>query len=116
MSQEILDSRILQEEINKLEEKQKKELENLDLEDIERLKNLLKLKQNFDKETWDFGITFVASWYFEDYIRDYAYGCGIVDKNSIINNYIDWDAFVKDVKQDYCSINIDNEMYFYQEV
>lgn len=62
---------------------------------------------------WEYGETFIRDDYFEDYARELAEDCGMVDPNAgWPNNHIDWEAAADELKADYNSYEFDGETYW----
>lgn len=63
-------------------------------------------------EDWEHGLTFVSDYHFKDYARSMAEDCGMIDPESSMANYIDWDAWARDVRMDYSSVEIAGVTYW----
>lgn len=61
----------------------------------------------------DFEPTLIHETYFEDYARELADDCGMLDKDAgWPANHIDWDAAADELKQDYTTVEYDGATYF----
>ncbi len=61
----------------------------------------------------DFEPTLIHETYFEDYARELADDCGMLDKDAgWPANHIDWDAAADALKQDYTTVEYDGDTYF----
>jgi hypothetical protein len=110
-SEDILDSRDIQERIDELFEVEESELEDYELEE---LNNLVRIKDEIgDDQNWKFGIVFIRDSYFEEDSEEFAYDCGGVDRDGSMIQYIDWERFAEDRKIYFQSIDFDGETYWY---
>jgi hypothetical protein len=109
-SEDILDSRNIQERIDELSEVEESELEDYELEE---LNNLIGIKDGIgDNENWEFGITFIRDSYFEEDSEEFAYDCMGIERGGM-TQYVDWGRFAGDRKNDFQSIDFDGETYWY---
>lgn len=83
-------------------------------DDAAELKALLALQDEASgSPDWTFGEALIRDSYFEDYARDLAEDIGAMPKdNSWPASYIDWDAAVDALKQDYMSVDFDGVEYW----
>jgi hypothetical protein len=56
--------------------------------------------------------TAIPDYDFENYAMDLARDVGMVDKDSIIYSYVDWESFAGDLKGDYSSFEYEGETYW----
>ena len=111
MTQDILDSRDLQEEIEELESIEERD----DAEQV-RLDELLELKEDTEDSGWEYGIIFISDDDFEDYAVELAEEIGSISNNaSWPYTCIDWEKAAKELKQDYNSIVFNGTDYWYRE-
>jgi len=61
---------------------------------------------------WEHGVSFVSDYHFKDYAREIAEDCGMIDRESSMANYIDWDAWARDVRMDYSSVEVNGTTYW----
>lgn len=143
MSNNILDSRQLEEEltelleqfedwksnltdeqIHKLAEKidcavidltEEDFLLELDSSDGERIKEIRNLKEEI--YGWKDGVTFVKDSYFEEFARDEAENIGAFNarENSWPYSCIDWEKAADQLKDNYSSVEFDGLMYWYRD-
>jgi hypothetical protein len=60
-------------------------------------------------------LIFIADSYFERYAQEFAYDIGAINiYQSWPNNCIDWEQAASQLKQDYSSVTIDGEDYWYR--
>ena len=110
-TQEILDSRDIQERIDELDGLSESRIEEYE---VEELKNLLSIKDAVgDDESWGFGIVFIRDSYFEEDAEEFAYDCMGIDRNGQMTMYVDWARFAEDRKVDFQSIDFDGVEYWY---
>jgi len=114
-----LDLRELADELADLEDEAEGlgEGESLDEDDAERLAALRSLQDDLGGDMRlaardDAGLIHENEW--EDYCRELASDLGYLegdDKNPLLN-YIDWERWAEDCKQDYCEHEFDGETYY----
>lgn len=116
----IFDSRDVQDRIDELQmefdswKEVNLESEDDEFEDYEELQTLNDFKDEVNSSEWKYGIGFINESYFIDYAEEFANDCGYVDKESVISQFIDWNAFAEWIRQDYTSIEFDGETYYYR--
>lgn len=90
------------------------EWENTVGSDADELKNLIDLREQFDRE-WIDGITFVKDSYFEEFAEDEADQLGLIkDGGGWPYNCIDWQRAAEQLQQDYSQVEFDGETYWYR--
>lgn len=86
----------------------------LDDEDRARLTALESLRDEFDARDWRDGVTLIPEGDFEDYARETAIDCGMIDARSRMASYIDWSKWARDCQSDYSVVDFDGETYYYR--
>lgn len=61
---------------------------------------------------WKDGTTLIRESYFTEYAEDYADSVGLIDHDSALAPYVDWERFASDIKSDYSTIEIEGETYY----
>jgi hypothetical protein len=62
---------------------------------------------------WEYGLTFIADFYFEDYAQELAEDIGAIDRTSEWPaNHIDWEAAADALKPDYAEFVFRGETYW----
>ncbi len=64
---------------------------------------------------WRDGVTFIPENDFKDYAEELAYDIGVVNRDSQITVYIDWESWADDVKMDYSVVEFDGDTYWWRE-
>lgn len=110
---EYLDLRNLSKELYKLRERK----EVLDDEELDRLNDLLELEKHFDGDLDKASkneptLILKADWV--NHCKDLADDCGYLTYNSPLENYIDWERWADDMKQDYDEVEFGGETYLYR--
>ena len=118
-SEDVIDSRDIEERIKYLETELEKEDELYTGEHDElktELAKLTTLKEDIDnKEEWEFGITLINETYFEDYAREEAKDLGAIkDDFGWPANHINWEAAAEELLIDYTSVEFDGVTYYYR--
>ncbi len=117
-TQDCIDSRNIEERIKYLEEQADKEehYTGEHEDEKEELQKLKALKEAVgDDENWEFGITFIAESYFEDYAREFAEDIGAIKKDGEWpTNCIDWESAANELKIDFSEVDFDGETYYYR--
>ena len=109
-SQDILDSRDIQERIDYLES-----LEDADEADKEELGELVALKEEAFSSEWECGITFISEDSFEDYAREFAEDIGAIqDDTNWPSNCIDWEQAARELRMDYTEVDFDGVAYLFR--
>jgi DNA repair exonuclease SbcCD ATPase subunit len=98
------------------------EIEDLDDEcedlnsDLQELKELLEKLENIRSEVPEFsdGNTLVRSDVWEDYVKDLLEDCGDIPSDLPHYIVIDWDATSENIAQDYGTIEIDGDRYYFR--
>lgn len=100
---------------NKAEEKW---LETEEGKELKQLTEILEeLKGNGGDEQWNgdwYPITLINSDYFTDYTKELLDDCGYIPKEFPWWIDINWESTAENVKQDYASIDIGDETYYYR--
>lgn len=85
-----------------------------DTDEGAELKVLLALQEEASgSPDWEYGEALIHDDYFEDYARELAEDCGMVDPNAKWPNiHIDWAAAAEALKQDYTYVDFDGQDYW----
>jgi len=131
-SKECVDSRDLQERIEKLEafiimQYMDEQNFNFSIEDLEQSDDYLELRQlkEFKSECdmsngdrFEDGQTIVHEDYFEDYAKEQAESCGYMNSGSNersqnpLENHIDWESWAEALKEDYIEVEYCGGAYY----
>lgn len=130
---DVIDTRDLQDLIEQLENDINcltNEIENLDeaeneseyqekTEQLENMQNDLSILENIKDEVgseFEHGESLIAEDYFTDYQRELLIDCGYLDRNLpwFIESNINWDGVANDLKQDYSTIEIEGQTYYFR--
>lgn len=118
---DYLDLRDLVQELEEL--RLKADDGELDEDEIDRLEVLEQLESDIDQETGsslerfaDDEPTAIPDSEFEDYCRELAEDCGYVDDQSPLSNYVDWERWADDCKQDYTEFEFEGVTYWVRYV
>ena len=86
---------------------------NTSMDDAVRLISLLRFRDEAQECTreWIYGAQFVLEDKFTEYARQIAEETGMVDLNSNMSNYIDWEVFAHDLKMDYSEFTFEGYTY-----
>lgn len=86
---------------------------NTSMDDATRLISLLRFRDEAQKCTreWIYGAQFVLEDKFTEYARQIAEETRMVDLNSNMSNYIDWEVFAHDLKMDYSEFTFEGYTY-----
>jgi hypothetical protein len=128
-SEDILDSRDLNELLERLEgerdgiaedgesdDEVAASLKEWDEDNGELLKALQELRDECEGSGWQHGIGFIRDSYFKDYAQELADDIGAIDKNaSWPNTCIDWDKAASELQTDYTSTEIGGIDYWWRE-
>lgn len=116
-SEDILDTRDLETIRNRL----KKDLKGIkraknDDESIQASFELLDLLDELEQEVpeWERGNALIREDHFEDYAQQEAEDCGFIDDDNPLLSFIDWSAWAANLLNDYSSIEIGDETYYYR--
>ena len=123
MSEDILDSREIEEKIEELREQvEQADLDEIDSsEDTEELEMLLAFKADavseIGEDEWEWGITFISDNYFVDYTEELAKDLGYIngETEGWPFRHIDWDEAADDLKNDYSELKLGSEIYWGRE-
>lgn len=118
-----MDSRDLQERIEELEELFLNDegqidddlYQDLSNSEREEYEELLNLKEECEGYGWEHGIYFIKEYEFYDYCKELAHDCGMVDENSPLSNFIDWNSWANACEMDYSSVDFEGETYLFRE-
>ena len=88
-------------------------------EELQTLENLLEeLNGCGGDEQWEgdwYPLTLIRDSYFEDYARELAEDCGMINDNAgWPNNCIDWEKAARELQYDYSSVDYDDVTYWYR--
>ena len=76
---------------------------------------LFKKISDFGGDDPEDGVQLIADSYFEDYARDFAEDCGMLDRNATWpQTCIDWEQAARELRMDYTSVEIDGHTYWYR--
>ena len=119
-NKDLFDSREIDERIDELEcmalESEDGDLDpNLDEEEREEYDALITLRDDCGSSEWEYGVTFIAESYFEEYAQDLAEDLGLVDRENSMSPYIDWAAWARDCQMDYSSVVLDDCMFYFRD-
>lgn len=108
-----IDLRDLNEEFEVLKEREADEDDELNEDELERLAALRELDNDLqDLASWAYNEpNAIAEPEFEEYAEELAYDIGMVERDSQIANYIDWEKWARDVKYDYTSFEFEGRTY-----
>ena len=68
-----------------------------------------------EQDAADYGEAFIAEWHFEDYARELAEDLGTIDADANWPlTYIDWPAAARALQQDYTSIELEGNTFWYR--
>ena len=86
---------------------------NTSMDDAVRLISLLRFRDEAQECTreWIYGAQFVLEDKFTEYARQIAEETRMVDLNSNMSNYIDWEVFAHDLKMDYSEFTFEGYTY-----
>ena len=86
---------------------------NTSMDDAVRLISLLRYRDEAQECTreWIYGAQFVLEDKFTEYARQIAEETRMVDLNSNMSNYIDWEVFAHDLKMDYSEFTFEGYTY-----
>lgn len=111
MTNEILDSRDLEDELTQLLE----DKENGDDYDQDRLKALEELKAELEGCGWEYGIALIPESEWQDYAEELFDECYAGRLPDSIKNYIDYEQFAEDLTQDYSIVTFEDVDYYWRE-
>lgn len=60
---------------------------------------------------WNGGETLIHEDKFVEYIQEWAYDTGRVERDSTVANYMDWDKYAADMEGDYMDVEFDGNSY-----
>ncbi len=123
MSEDILDSREIEEKIEELREQiEQADLDEIDSsEDTEELEMLLAFKADavseIGEDEWEWGICFISDNYFVEYTEDYAKDLGLIngETEGWPFRHINWDEAADELKNDYSEVKMGSEIYWGRE-
>ena len=108
--QDIIDSRDILERIEELENDS--DLLEYEQEELKILIALSKKGQEYAPD-WEYGSTLIRDTYFEEYAKELAEDCGMLEKEyRWPANHIDWDAAAEELQMDYILIDFDGVEYW----
>jgi hypothetical protein len=86
------------------------------LDDLQSIKEINKLEDEICNGEWDYGVTLIEEYYFEEYCEDFVESCGFISKDtpSLIRNNIDWEGIADDMRQDYSEVVFRGKTYLYR--
>lgn len=112
-SEDIIDSRDIQERIKTLEEQ-----EELDSSEQDELDNLKALETELqDDSEYEYGLTLIRESYFQEYAEDFALDCGYIDRDKQYQwpfNHLDWEAAADELLMDYSEVDFNGTTYYYR--
>lgn len=63
---------------------------------------------------WQYGETLIPDSELENYVEEFCYDVGYLEKDSWLASYIDWEAVARDFKMDYSYVDFEGETYWYR--
>ena len=106
-SNDIMDSRNMEERIKEQEAEKER-----DEEDQDELDDLVELRSSQTTTAWRDGIAFIHENYFTEYAKDTAKSIYDI-QDCWPFNLIDWEHAAEELKADYMEIEIQGEKYWY---
>lgn len=83
-------------------------------EDAEELEKLVAFREEVRSREFGHGLTFIRDDYFEQYAEEYASDVGALkDSAQWPYCHIDWKAAAEALQQDYTSVELDGDTYWY---
>ena len=121
-TERILDSRDLDNLLNRLQDEKAEWEENPDPDEVEEFTqdkaDLLATLEEIKSECpeWAYGEVFIREDYWEDYCQQLAEDLGYISSegNNPLFQCIDWGQWAELVKTDYSECSIGNETYYYR--
>ena len=114
-SENVIDSREVEERIKFLEEEDDVDRED-GSQDMEELKSLRALRENFDGVSWYDGLILVRGDYFTDYAAEYAWSIGAIGHNvKWPYNHINWNDAADELRHDFSPADFDGVEYWVQD-
>lgn len=135
-SDDVIDSRDVEERIDELESERADLVEALDNigddedaegkreaatdalvlwddENVDELKALIELRDEAEgyAPDWRYGATLIRESYFEDYVREMLEDCGDLPKDLPHYIVIDWEATASNIRMDYTTVDFDGVDY-----
>ncbi|MCR4331055.1 MAG: hypothetical protein NUV49_04230 [Patescibacteria group bacterium] len=102
-------------ELEEGEEPEEFEAEEMDEGEKEELRILREFKDDCGSREWKYGLAFINDDYFTEYAEETAYDIGAVDRNANWPvMFIDWDAAAEALKQDYLTIELEGNTFYYR--
>jgi len=109
---DMFDSRAIDDRIEELDM-----LDNADdPEDAAELEALLAFRDGAAASEWEYGVTFISDYYFEDYARELAEDTGAVpDDLAWPRTCIDWEQAARELQSDYASVEFDGLTFYFRD-
>jgi hypothetical protein len=115
---DTFDSRDALKRVHELEDREDDEDDPLDEDEKTELKEwreLIEETEGYAGDNWRDGIQFIAEEHFEKYAEELADSIGAIDSNaSWPLDHIDWKAAADSLKQDYTSVDIHGNEFWYR--
>lgn len=89
-------------------------LSSVDDEEWARYSEAKKINDESSGGDWEDGVMLIRDDYFTEYAQDLCAEIGDVSKNLPSYIEIDWDATAKNIQQDYTSVDIGDDTYWYR--
>lgn len=87
------------------------EIEDIQAE-LDALEKLAKQGEDYAAD-WGYGETLIRDSFFEEYARELAEDCGMIDRDAKWPaRCIDWERAAEELKSDYTAIHFDGETYW----
>ena len=110
-SEDLISSDDIERRINFLAD-----LNVIEPDEAEELTMLREVRSMFswvaDRDWRNGAVTFVSSAYWVDYCEEFAYSIGEAERDGAMTNYINWESFAADVRQDYVTVDVNGNDYY----
>jgi len=113
LTQDVIDSRDIQERINALKNaKEHKLLSEDEKRELKQLESFKEQCEDSNGDSFEYGQIIVHENYFDKYAEEKAYEFGYIEKNSPLASCIDWDEWAELMKDDYLEVEYNEETYY----
>lgn len=117
LHQDQLDSRDLVKLLDRLEWGD--EPESLSSEETELLSVLKRLRDECEGSGWKDGIQFISDYYWKEYCQEWANDVGYCgdgfSKGNPLMDYVDWERWANEMKNDFIETTIGHRVYYWRE-